>query len=125
NTTASNGVATFAVTLTPDGTYEAVATCINKNGVTGTSAKGTYPVDTTAPNLTVNSPLSGQFVVGANVNVCAQTSSADAAGLPASLGLAQSNLCVTIGSQATPDCGPITAVNTSSCVAVPCPGAGA
>src|SRR6185312_10201259 len=125
NATASNGVATFTATLAPDGTYEAVATCINKNGVTGTSAKGTYPVDTTAPNLTINSPLSGQFVVGANVNVCAQTSSADAAGLAAALGPAQSNLCVKVGSAATPNCGPITAVNTSSCVGIPCPGAGA
>lgn len=125
NAVASSGVATFTATLVPDGTYEAVASCINKNGVTGTSAKGTYPVDTTAPNLTVNSPMSGQFVVGANVNVCGQTTSADAAGLPAALGAAQSNLCVTVGSAATPSCAPMTAVNTSSCVSIPCPGAGA
>ncbi len=122
---ASNGVATFTATLPGDGTYEAVATCTNKNGVSAQSAKGTYPVDITPPNLTVNSPTSGQFVVGANVNVCGQTSSMDAAALSAALGAAQNNFCVTVGSTATPSCTPVSAVNTSTCVAIPCPGAAA
>ncbi len=123
--TASNGVATFTATLPGDGTYEAAATCTNKNGVSAQSAKGTYPVDITAPNLTVNSPTSGQFVIGANVNVCGQTSSTDAAALSAALGAAQNNFCVTVGSAATPSCTPVAAVNTSTCVAIPCPGAAA
>jgi hypothetical protein len=125
NATASGGVATFTPTLT-QGNWEAVATCTNKNGISSTSTKGTFPVDIVPPDLTVNSPSSGQFVVGANVAVCGQTPSADAAGLSASLGAAeQNNLCVTVGSAATPKCVAVAAVNTSTCVNIPCPGAAA
>ena len=116
----SGGSASFGLTLVPDGTYEVTASCVNKNGVTGTSTKSTFTVDTTPPDLTVNSPSSGQFVIG-NVNVCAQTDSTDAASLASSLGPAQSNLCVTIGSSATPACAAVSAVNTPTCISFPCP----
>jgi FG-GAP-like repeat/FG-GAP repeat len=119
---ASNGTATFSVTLTPDGTYEAVATCTNKNGISGTSAKVTYVVDTTPPDLTVTKPSEGMFVVGGTVDVCGTTTQSDAAGLQSSLGPGQSNFCVTVGASATPTCVPMAAVNSPSCVSIPCPG---
>ncbi len=120
----SGGAATFGLTLVPDGTYEVIASCVNKNGITGTSTKSSFTVDTTAPDLTVNSPSSGQFLVGGTVSVCAQTASADAANLPSSLGAASNNLCVTIGSSATPLCAAVAAVNTPKCVSFACPSAG-
>jgi hypothetical protein len=118
----SNGTATFSVTLTPDATYEVVATCNNKNGASGMSAKGTYVVDTTPPDLTVTKPTAGMFVVGGNVDVCGQTTQTDAAGLMSSLGAGQNNFCVSVGSAATPTCVPMAAVNSPSCVTIPCPG---
>ena len=39
-----------------------VATCLNKNGITGTSTKSSFTVDTTPPDLTVDSPTAGQFL---------------------------------------------------------------
>ncbi|HVZ85491.1 MAG TPA: FG-GAP-like repeat-containing protein, partial [Polyangia bacterium] len=120
--TVSGGSASFGLTLTPDGTYEVVATCLNKEGITGTSTKSTFTVDTTAPDLIINSPSAGQFVVGGTVAVCAQTDSTDAAGLAASLGAGQNNLCVTLGSSATPTCTPVAAINTSTCINFACPG---
>ena len=92
---ASGGTATFGVPLSPDGTYQVVATCRNANGVTGTSGLTSFPVDTTAPNLTVTQPTDGQFFGPTDArrqgrfNVCGQTTSTDAAGLPASLGAAR------------------------------------
>ena len=121
--TVSGGSASFGLTLVPDGTYEVIATCLNKNGITGTSTKSSFTVDTTPPVLAVNSPTAGQFVVGGTINACAQTSSIDAASLAGSLGSAQSNLCVTLGSSATPSCVAVSAVNTSTCVSLACPGA--
>ena len=125
NATASGGIATFTATLAADGTWEAVATCTNKNGISSMSTKATFPVDTTAPNLTVTSPSSGQFVVGATVPVCGQTTSTDAAAATSTLGANPSNFCVTVGSAATPSCIPMAAINAPSCVNIPCPGAGA
>jgi hypothetical protein len=122
--TVSGGVATFGLTLVPDGTYEVIASCLNKNGITGTSTKSSFAVDTTAPDLTVNSPSSGQFLVGSTVSVCAQTAASDAVNLPSSLGAASNNLCVTIGSSATPLCAPVAAVNTAACVSFGCPSGG-
>ena len=119
--TASAGDATFGLTLVPDGTYEVIATCINKNGITGTSTKSTFTVDTLPPVLTVNSPTAGQFVVGGTINACAQTSSSDAASLAGSLGSGQKNLCVTLGSSATPSCVAVGAINTSTCVSLHLP----
>jgi hypothetical protein len=123
NATASGGTATFPVTLVPDGTYEVVATCTNKNGISGSSAKGTFIVDTTPPNLSVTKPTAGMFVVGGTVDVCGQTTDSDAAALPSSLGAGQSNFCVTVGSAAAPTCVPMVMVSSPSCVSIPCPGA--
>ncbi len=122
--TASGGKATFGVTLTPDGTYQVFATCTNKAGVVGTSPKNSYPVDTTAPDLTVNSPTSGQFfgpgALDANgaFQVCAQTDSPDAAG--SGLFAGQQNLCVGVGNSTT--CTTVAAINSSTCVSIVCPG---
>ncbi len=121
--TVSGGDASFGLTLVPDGTYEVIATCVNKNGITGTSTKSSFTVDTLPPVLAVNSPTAGQFVVGGTINACAQTSSSDAASLAGSLGTGQKNLCVTLGSSATPSCVAVSAVNTSTCVSLACPGA--
>ncbi len=120
----SGGAATFGLPLVPDGTYEVIASCLNKNGITGTSTKSSFTVDTTAPDLTVNSPSSGQFLVGGTVSVCAQTAASDAVNLPSSLGAASNNLCVTLGSSATPLCAAVAAVNTPTCVSFACPGGG-
>jgi FG-GAP-like repeat len=120
--TVSGGSATFGLPLVPDGTYEVVATCLNKEGIIGTSTKSSFTVDTTPPDLTLNSPTAGQFVVGGTINVCAQTDSKDAAGLSSSLGTAQNNLCVTLGSSATPTCTAVQAINTSTCISFACPG---
>ena len=119
----SGGSATFGLTLVPDATYEVIATCLNKEGITGTSTKSSFTVDTLPPVLTVNSPTAGQFVVGGTINACAQTSSSDAASLAGSLGNGQKNLCVTLGSSATPSCVAVGAVATSTCVSLACPGA--
>ena len=119
----SGGSASFGLTLVPDATYEVIATCLNKEGITGTSTKSSFTVDTTPPVLAVNSPTSGQFVVGGTVKACAQTSSSDAASLAGSLGSGRNNLCITLGSSATPSCVAVSAVNTSTCVSLACPGA--
>ena len=123
---ASGGKATFAgVPLPGDGTYEVQARCIDGNGVVGRSGKGTYPVDTVPPDLTVSKPHSGDFigpsqVSGGNFQVCGSTTASDAVGLSAMLGLRQSNFCVsTTGS---PACVPATAVGVDTCISVPCPG---
>ncbi len=121
----SGGSATFGLTLAPDGTYEVVATCLNLNGITGTSTKSSFTVDTTPPVLTIDSPTAGQFLgplTTGRFNVCAETTSTDAAGLLSSLGPGQNNLCVTLGSAATPSCVAVAAVSAPSCVAITCPG---
>ncbi len=122
----SGGQATRSVTLEPDGrTYSVVATCTNRNGIAGSSAIASFPVDFTPPTLTIASPTAGQFIgPPGTVQVCGQTTSADAAGLPASLGAAQNNLCVALaGSASCIGTVAVTAVNTNACVAVACPGA--
>ncbi|HXT98218.1 MAG TPA: hypothetical protein VN853_18110, partial [Polyangia bacterium] len=121
----SGGSATFGLTLVPDGTYDVTATCVNKNGITGTSTKSTFTVDTTPPDLTVTSPSAGMFVVGGTVRACAETDSSDAASLAGSLGAGQRNLCVTLGSSATPTCVAVAAINTPTCVNFICPGSSA
>jgi hypothetical protein len=55
----SGGSATFGLPLTPDGTYQVIATCTNAANVSGSSQLTSYPVDTTAPNLTVTQPVDG------------------------------------------------------------------
>jgi hypothetical protein len=127
--TVANGSATFGVPLSPDGTYSVTATCRNAANVTGMSAATSFPVDTTAPNLTVTSPMPNQFLgptaldTQGRFNVCGRTTSTDAAGLPASLGLAARNLCVSLnGSPTCIDTAPVTAINTNTCIPVMCPG---
>ncbi len=44
--TVSGGSATFGVPLSPDGTYQVIATCKNAANVTGSSQLTSYPVDT-------------------------------------------------------------------------------
>ncbi|HEY5453315.1 MAG TPA: hypothetical protein VIQ54_31390, partial [Polyangia bacterium] len=84
--TVANGSATFGVPLSPDGTYQVTATCRNAANVTGMSAATSFPVDTTAPNLTVTSPMANQFLgptaldTQGRFNVCGRTTSTDAAG---------------------------------------------
>ncbi|HEX3902970.1 MAG TPA: fibronectin type III domain-containing protein, partial [Polyangia bacterium] len=123
--TVSGGSATFGLPLSPDGKYDVVATCTNANGITGTSTKSSYTVDTTAPDLTINGPTAGQFIPPASLTngqfqVCAQTDSPDAVG--SQLVAGQQNLCVTLGSSATPSCVAVAAVNTSTCVPITCQG---
>jgi hypothetical protein len=123
---ASGGKAAFAgVPLPNDGTYEVQARCIDGHGVVGLSAKGTYPVDTVAPDLTVSKPASGDFIgpsglTNGSFSVCGMTTSTDAAGLEAALGAGQSNYCVT--TTGSPICKPVTAVGVDTCVDVACPG---
>ena len=123
--TVSGGSASFGLTLVPDGKYDVVATCKNVNGITGTSTKSSYTVDTTGPDLTVIGPTAGQFIPPASLTngqfqVCAQTDSTDAAG--SQLVAGQQNLCVTLGSSATPTCVAVAAINTSTCVPITCQG---
>ena len=88
-----------------------------------------FPVDTTAPNLSVTSPAAGQFFGPTELDsqgrfsVCARTTSADAAGLPASLGAGVNNLCVALGgSTSCVGTAAVAAINTDACVPVTCPG---
>ncbi len=82
--TAVSGKTTFpGVTLVPDGNYTIEADCTNKAGVLGQSTKGTYPVDSTAPVLSISSPSNGKFfgpteLINGAFQVCAQTPDKDA-----------------------------------------------
>lgn len=128
--TALGGQAVFpGVTLIPDGTFTVEAICTNKAGAIGLSTNAMYPVDSTAPDLTVSSPMDGQFFGPADLTngafkVCAQTTSADAVNLPATLGAGALNLSVAVGT-ASPDpmmgSVAVTAVATDACVSVACP----
>jgi len=124
SSTAMSGKATFAgVTLTPDGTFQIQAACTAKNGVVGRSMAGTYPVDTTAPNLTVSKPSSGAFIgpgqlTNGKFQVCGRTTSADAAGLPSSLGAAASNFCLS----GSTTCVAVAATGTDACFDFTCAG---
>ena len=128
--TAVGGKVTFAgVTLVPDGNYSVEADCTNKAGVLGQSTLAMYPVDTTAPTLTISSPANNKFfgpteLMNGAFQVCAQTPDKDATGLPATLGaMAVKNLSVAVGSS-SPDSTngyvAVTATNTDTCVNVTC-----
>jgi hypothetical protein len=141
--TASAGKATFpGITLVPDGDFQIQAICKAKSGLSGQSALGTYTVDTTAPDLTVIGVADGKHfnpsddvdadaANGLQFDVCGLTSAPDAVGLPASLGAAQSNFCVAIGT-ASPACVPAVvggggptdggAVAGGGCIRLTCPG---
>ncbi|HEY4186783.1 MAG TPA: FG-GAP-like repeat-containing protein [Polyangia bacterium] len=128
--TATSGKATFAgVPLVPDGSFTVVATCTNAAGVAGHSAATPFKVDSMAPDLTVSSPVAGQFIGPADLvagafKVCAQTTATDAVALPSTLGAAALNLSVAVGT-ASPDTDTgfvaVTAVATDACVNVLCP----
>jgi len=84
---AVGGMVKFAgVTLVPDGNYTVEALCTNKAGAVGHSTKGTYPVDSTPPTLTISSPTNGKYfgpgdLAGTTTKtfaVCAQTADKDA-----------------------------------------------
>jgi hypothetical protein len=122
----SSGRARFpGVTLPIDGFYEAHARCLGKDGLAGLAAPETYQVDTTAPELTVTEPHSGDFIPPSGLTdgtfqVCGGTSSADAVGLDPALGSRSANGCVAAGG--SPTCFAIPATDTQGCLAVPCPG---
>lgn len=133
---AQGGVAKFAgVTLTPDGDHKVSAVCTALGGKAGASAEVTYPVDSTAPDLSNLVPTDGQFFgptddsnttkTGLQFKVCGETTAADAIDLPASLGAGQQNFCVGIGT-ATPTCVGATSTGAGGqkggCVELDCPG---
>lgn len=127
-TVGAGGVATVDLPLAPDGTYQVIATCKNAAGVTGTSMGSNFPVDTTPPTLAVSKPTQSQyFPPGALTNgafqVCAQTTSNDAAAANSGLGQKTNNICVSLGGAAS--CvasGTMAAVGADTCLNVPCPG---
>lgn len=128
---ANAGKASFAgVPLSPDGEFSVVATCQAQSGKTSQSGVATFTVDTTAPDLGVTAPVAGKHfgpsedsdptTAGQQFQVCGSTHSADALNLPSSLGAAQNNFCVALGS-GTPVCVP--AIGTDSgapCVTMTC-----
>ncbi|HEY2904079.1 MAG TPA: hypothetical protein VGL59_26055 [Polyangia bacterium] len=122
--TAMSGKATFTgVTLSPDGTYDVVAQCTDKNGIVGSSMKATYVVDNTPPDLTLSKPANGAFIGPSGLTsnqfqVCGQTTATDAVNLPVSLGAGANNFCIT----GTTNCAHVTAVGTDACVNFTCPG---
>lgn len=133
---AQGGVAKFVgVTLKPDGAHEVQASCRAQDGQIGSSAKGSYPVDSTPPDLTNVTPVDGKFFgpsddsdpnkAGVQFKVCGETSAADALDLPASLGGGEVNFCVAIGTS-SPTCAPAKTGGAGSgnggCVDLDCPG---
>ena len=144
--TASGGKASFAgVTLTPDGTHTASATCTAKSGLAGSSGTLYYPVDTTPPQLTpekgtgtggtIISPLvSGDHFAstddadpntpGLQIEFCGTTTSSDALDISSADPNAV-NFCASIGGN-TPVCAAATAAaGNGACVNINCPGNGA
>jgi hypothetical protein len=127
--TAVSGKVVFAgVPLVPDGNYTVQAVCTNKAGAVGRSTSGMYPVDSTAPVLTISSPANGHYFAPGEIPngtfpVCAQTPDKDATALPAALGAAAKNLSVAVGT-AAPDATngyvAVTATGTDACVNVTC-----
>src|SRR6185436_350374 len=75
------------------------------------------------PELTVSQPVAGQFLVGSTFSVCGQTTSSDAAALPASRGQKVNNLCVALsGSAGCISAVPVTAGGVDACATSNCPG---
>ncbi len=94
----------------------------------GQSTQAMYPVDSTAPALTISSPPNNKFfgpddLMNGAFQVCAQTPDKDATALPATLGAAVKNLSVAVGT-GSPDSTngyvAVTATNTDTCVNVAC-----
>jgi hypothetical protein len=129
NVVASGAKASFpAVTLDPDGNHVVEATCTGKSGLLGKSAKVTFTVDSTPPDLTITAPVDGKHfnptddtdatASGLQFQVCGTTTSVDAASSTSA------NFCVAIGT-ATPACAPVSAPVSGvakGCVNVTCPG---
>ena len=122
--TASAGKATFNATLKPDGDFQIEAACTAKSGFVGHSSKGTFTVDSSAPDLTVDSALAGKHfdptddfdpaTAGLQFQICGGTTASDA------LDTGSSNFCAAIGAAST--CAPATAGQSGGCVTVTCPG---
>jgi hypothetical protein len=123
---ASGGVATFAGVALPSGaTYQIQARCTDGNGVVGTSPKGSYPVDATAPDLTLSSPADGDFIgpgalTAGAFPVCGRTTSTDAINLSPGLGARAANYCIV--TSGTPICVAATTTGVDTCANLPCPG---
>lgn len=144
--TAQGGKAVFpGVTLSPDGDYDVKATCIPKKGIDGFST-GHYTVDSTPPDLNVlKVTASGASALttgdhfgpnddadtgksGLQMRICGTTTATDALDLPTTLGAAQNNFCVGIGTS-SPKCAQATSGGAGSsgdgaCVDIDCPGNG-
>jgi hypothetical protein len=126
---ALGGIADFAgVALPPGATYQIQARCIDGNGVVGRSTKGSYPVDATAPDLTVSKPASGDFIGPGGITngafpVCGKTTATDAVNLDPALGARVSNFCAQVSG--SPICAAATTVGVDTCVNVPCTGSAA
>ena len=94
----------------------------------GQSVKGTYPVDSTAPTLTISSPANGHFFAPGELNngafqVCAQTPDKDATVMMDAQGNIAKNLSVAIGTSApdmTNGYASVTATGTDTCISVAC-----
>jgi hypothetical protein len=123
-----NGKAVFAsVVLSPDNAdpgYKVQATCKKQSGSSGVSSVGSYPVDSTAPELVVTGVVGGQTVGvaddvdpavdGVQFDVCGTTTSQDA------MDLEQSNFCVKVG-QASAQCQKVLSESQGkSCVRLDC-----
>ncbi|MBN2197028.1 MAG: FG-GAP repeat protein [Polyangiaceae bacterium] len=149
-TNAVGGHATFpGVTMVPDSDFSVSARCIAASGATGSSAVGTYPVDSTAPLLDVFKVKGGTVtelwggdhwdpeddgdadpINGLQLRICGVTTSADALDFAPSLGVGQQNLCVGIGT-ASPTCvaaveggAPGAGSEDGACIDLACPGSG-
>lgn len=128
NGVANGGKATFAgVTLRPDGDFQVQAACTNKLGLTSRSAKGTYPVDTDAPQLTVVSPTDGKHynpgdLMAGKFGVCVTTTSTDAVNVPVSVTSMGMNLSAAIGTASPERVAVTSGSNGMDCVPLTCPG---
>ena len=123
NATANGGTATIGVPLSPDGIYEVVATCTNAGNVAGISAKATFPVDSTVPDLTVSRRPPASSSWAPTSTSAARRRRPTPPALPAALGARVNNLCVSMGT--SPTCigtVAVATVNTDACVSVACPG---
>lgn len=98
-----------------DGDHSVYLKCIGTDGSVGFSTRALVATDTKGPQLTTLTPGAGNRITVADgkLRVCVSSTSADALGLSADLGEAQSNLCVAVGTS-TPECTPMTSGGASS-----------
>lgn len=121
------GVARFnAVALSPDGDFRLRATCRNRANNVGQSSEARFTVDSTAPTLTVSSPMAGAVIgmmsdvnatrAGNQFRVCGRSNNAGR------------DLCAVVAGAMPGDgnCTPVpTSATTDACVEVTCPDGGA